>query len=281
VTPWAANQVSVTLRSTSGDDSLKFEEKHILFVSDLLQLPPVVSNLSMLVLYPLITRLRYWPSIRKSQFQKPMRAPDPLSVDILSSVSRGDTWYSGLERITETIPCDCHRKDWYCSVFLLFKATASKLFLPLTVSESVLRIHWRIGSVTICKNGEVKKLSYWAPSSLWRNLSNHSPIGPGCLKLSNLSSSRRLILLTCLQTMHTHSKATGSFCSQMLTPDPGWQKAGATVPCTWKTGVFQFDDDEARTLTRIRLMLVEAAHISPLGIRPAWCLVSVDQNMQK
>jgi hypothetical protein len=31
--------------------------------------------------------------------------------------------------------------------------------------------------------------------------------------------------------------------------------------------VFQFDDDEARTLTRIRLMLVEAAHITPPAIR--------------
>jgi hypothetical protein len=58
VTPWAADRVSVTLRSTSGDDQLEFEEKHILFVGDLLHLP-VVSNLSMLVLYPLITRLRY------------------------------------------------------------------------------------------------------------------------------------------------------------------------------------------------------------------------------
>jgi hypothetical protein len=78
VTPWAANRVSVTLRSTSGNDQLEFEEKHILFVRDLLLLPPVVSNLSILVLYPLITRLRYWPSIRKSQFQKPMRAPNPF-----------------------------------------------------------------------------------------------------------------------------------------------------------------------------------------------------------
>jgi hypothetical protein len=59
VTPWAANRVSVTLQSTSGDGQLEFEGKHILFVGDLLQVPPVVSNLSMPVLYPLITRLRY------------------------------------------------------------------------------------------------------------------------------------------------------------------------------------------------------------------------------
>jgi hypothetical protein len=59
VTPWAANRVPVTLQSTCGDDQLEFEEKHILFVGDLLQLPSVVSNLSMLVLYLLITRLRH------------------------------------------------------------------------------------------------------------------------------------------------------------------------------------------------------------------------------
>jgi hypothetical protein len=81
VTPLAANRVSVTLWSTSGDDQLEFEEKHILFVGDLLQLPPVVSNLSTLVLYPLVTRLCDWPSIRKSQLKKPMRAPNPLWVD--------------------------------------------------------------------------------------------------------------------------------------------------------------------------------------------------------
>jgi hypothetical protein len=86
-----ANRVSVTLRSTSGDDQLEVEDKHILFVGDLLQLPPVVSNLSMLVLYALITRLRYWPSIRKSQLQKPMRAPNPMWVDLLISVSSGQT----------------------------------------------------------------------------------------------------------------------------------------------------------------------------------------------
>jgi hypothetical protein len=33
-----------------------------------------------------------------------------------------------------------------------------------------------------------------------------------------------------------------------------------------RTVVFQFDDDEARTFTRIRFMLVEAEHITPPGI---------------
>jgi hypothetical protein len=48
-----------------------------------------------------------------------------------------------------------------------------------------------------------------------------------------------------------------------------------------RTGVFQFDGDEARTLTRIRLMLVEAAHITAPGIRGAWCVVSADESVQK
>jgi hypothetical protein len=48
-----------------------------------------------------------------------------------------------------------------------------------------------------------------------------------------------------------------------------------------RTGVFQFDGDEARTLTRVRLMLVEAAYITSPGIRRGWCLVSADQNVQK
>jgi hypothetical protein len=48
-----------------------------------------------------------------------------------------------------------------------------------------------------------------------------------------------------------------------------------------RTGVFRFDDDEARNSTRIRLMSVEAAHITPPGIRHSWCLVSADQNVHK
>jgi hypothetical protein len=47
-----------------------------------------------------------------------------------------------------------------------------------------------------------------------------------------------------------------------------------------RTVFFQFDDDEPRTLTRIRFMLVEAAHITPPGIWRAWCLVSADQSVQ-
>jgi hypothetical protein len=91
VTPWAANRVLVTLQSISGDDQLEFEGKHIMFVGDVLQLPPDVSNLSMPVLYPLITRLRYWPSIRQFQLQKPIRAPNLFWVDFSSSVSSVQT----------------------------------------------------------------------------------------------------------------------------------------------------------------------------------------------
>jgi hypothetical protein len=45
--------------------------------------------------------------------------------------------------------------------------------------------------------------------------------------------------------------------------------------------IFQLDNDEARTLTRIRLMLVEAARITSHAIRRTWCLVSADQTTQK
>jgi hypothetical protein len=79
----------VTPQSTSGDDQLELEGKHMMFVGDLPQLPPGVSNLRMRILYPLMTRPRYWPSIRKCQLQKPTRAPNPLWIDILSLVSRG------------------------------------------------------------------------------------------------------------------------------------------------------------------------------------------------
>jgi hypothetical protein len=48
-----------------------------------------------------------------------------------------------------------------------------------------------------------------------------------------------------------------------------------------RTVVFQFDDDKARTLTRIQPVLVEAAHIPPHAIWRRWSLVSADQIVQK
>jgi hypothetical protein len=62
-TPWVTNRVPMTLRSISDQDKIEFGGKPILFVGDLLRLPPVVSNFSMSVVYRLITRLSYWPIV--------------------------------------------------------------------------------------------------------------------------------------------------------------------------------------------------------------------------
>jgi hypothetical protein len=48
-----------------------------------------------------------------------------------------------------------------------------------------------------------------------------------------------------------------------------------------RMAVFQFDEDETRTLRRIRLLLLEAAHMTLLGIRRTARLVSADQSVQE
>jgi hypothetical protein len=88
LTAWVTNQVSMALRSISDQDKIEFGGKYILFVSDLLQLPPVVSNLSLPVVSRLIMCLSYWPIVRKFQLQRPMLAPDPLIVAIFQNVSK-------------------------------------------------------------------------------------------------------------------------------------------------------------------------------------------------
>jgi hypothetical protein len=64
---------------------------------------------------------------------------------------------------------------------------------------------------------------------------------------------------------------------------PRWAKGRRCCALQMKnrTVVSQFDDDEARILTRIRLMLVEAAHITTPGIRGTWFLMSADQTVQR
>jgi hypothetical protein len=59
LTPWVANRVSMTIQDIYDHDRIELGGKRILFVGDLLQLPPVVPNFSMPVLYRLITRLPY------------------------------------------------------------------------------------------------------------------------------------------------------------------------------------------------------------------------------
>jgi hypothetical protein len=91
LTPWVANRVSMTLQSISVQDQMPFGGKMILFVGDLLQLPPVVHNFATPVVYRLITRLLYWSLIRKFQLKQPMRSPDAWWTDFLRSVAQGQT----------------------------------------------------------------------------------------------------------------------------------------------------------------------------------------------
>jgi hypothetical protein len=91
LTPWVTNRVSMTLQSISGQYQQEFGGKQITLVGDLLQLPPVVSNLPIPIVYWLITRLSYWPSIRIFQLQIPMRALEPLRADSLLSIAKGQT----------------------------------------------------------------------------------------------------------------------------------------------------------------------------------------------
>jgi hypothetical protein len=78
LTTWVANRVSLTLQSIAKLrlQGTQFGGNQILFVGDLLQLPPVVRNFAMPVVHRLITHLSYWPEIRKFLLKRPMRAPD-------------------------------------------------------------------------------------------------------------------------------------------------------------------------------------------------------------
>jgi DNA polymerase III delta prime subunit len=108
LTPWVANRVSMTLQSISVQDQMPFGGKMILFVGDLLQLPPVVRNFSMPVVYRLITRLPCWPLIRKFQLEQPMRSPDASWTDFLRTIAKGQTheirdWMGLRERFGVTV----------------------------------------------------------------------------------------------------------------------------------------------------------------------------------
>jgi hypothetical protein len=62
----------------------------VLFVGDLLQLPPVVKDFAIPVRQRLITNLAYWPSITKFRLERPMRAPDPPEwADLLLAIAKG------------------------------------------------------------------------------------------------------------------------------------------------------------------------------------------------
>jgi hypothetical protein len=92
----------MTLQSISGQHQQEFSGKQILFVGDLMQLPPAVSNFSMPVTYRSITHLSYWPSIRKFQLEWPMKALEPSCADFLLSIAKGQTHDIQIWRELET-----------------------------------------------------------------------------------------------------------------------------------------------------------------------------------
>jgi hypothetical protein len=89
LTSWVAHRVSLPLRSISDQGEAPFSGKKILFVGDLLQLPPVIQGFSIPVLHRLITRLPCWHSIKKFRLKTPLRTPDPKWATFLACVAVG------------------------------------------------------------------------------------------------------------------------------------------------------------------------------------------------
>jgi hypothetical protein len=91
LTPWVADRVHRTLLSITGLQGLDFAGRSILFVGDLLQLPPVMKTFGMPVVRRLITQLPYWPAIINFRLERPMRAPQPSWADFVLLVAKGLT----------------------------------------------------------------------------------------------------------------------------------------------------------------------------------------------
>jgi hypothetical protein len=112
LTPWVANKVSLTLQSISGYERIRFGGKRILFVGDLLQLPPIVPDFSMPVAYRLITRLPHQSSIRKFSNPTAYESSRSVVVNLLALSGKGQNrWDSGLEGTPETLSCVYHQGD--------------------------------------------------------------------------------------------------------------------------------------------------------------------------
>jgi hypothetical protein len=73
LTSWVAERVSRVLGWVA-DSQQMFGGIQVLFVGDLLQLPPVVPNFGMPVAQRLITRSPWWPVVRKFRIERPMRS---------------------------------------------------------------------------------------------------------------------------------------------------------------------------------------------------------------
>jgi hypothetical protein len=121
LTPWVANRVSLTLKSISDDSTSDFGGMKILFVGDLLQLPPVIQGFSSPMVNRLIVRISCWHAVQKFCLWTPIRTPDLPWARFLLFVARGEmgncaTW-KDLEvnfgvRVTDDLQC---AQDFFCS----------------------------------------------------------------------------------------------------------------------------------------------------------------------
>jgi hypothetical protein len=122
-----------------------------------------------------------------------------------------DKWDSGLQGTLETPSCACHQGDWRCSRFFLWRARTARSF-PSWLSVDLCHQYAR-KSIIICNNGGPRRFGHSASYLFSLNSSNHYPTAPDCLKLSKSISSRRLIRLTCLQTIYPFWNGIRSFWS--------------------------------------------------------------------
>jgi hypothetical protein len=97
LTPWVAERASRVMNWLADVDGI-FGGIQVLFVGDLLQLPPVVPNFGMPVGQRLITRARWWSQVKKCRIERPMRSRDGRWNAFLLEVARGRcesrTWQS-------------------------------------------------------------------------------------------------------------------------------------------------------------------------------------------
>jgi hypothetical protein len=91
LTPWVARKVSLTLDSITETkyEQWTFGGKLILFVGDLLQLPPVVKDMAIPVVQRMITRMPCWDRIEKYVLTTPERCKDNEWNDFLQGIATG------------------------------------------------------------------------------------------------------------------------------------------------------------------------------------------------
>jgi hypothetical protein len=213
-----------------------------------------------------MTRLPYWSSIRKFQLEEPIRARDLAWAAFLLSIAKGkahdiQNWRELRTRfhviVTGKIDvardCLCSElepddpfpldRQWICATNKLVNQVNHDLQ------------EWRS-----------QRAEYFGVVSAFTELIKSLCNCPG------LPEAQQLEFIEMLDTsdlprndIHTFE---GDRFILLLNTDtqPGLAKGRRCCALQMKnrTVVCQFDDDEARTLTRIRLMLVEAAHITAL-----------------